>query len=71
MFHTSKYHVDCDVCGTLTETKVEDIWLPRLGKKYLLQKAAIEVCPNCGERYIPAKTVEEFDKLAKENLVPA
>ena len=71
MFHISKYHVDCDICGTLTETKVEDIWLPRLGKKYLLQKATIEVCPNCGERYIPAKTAEEFDKLVKENLVPA
>ena len=70
MFHTSK-HIDCDICGTMTETKIQDITLPRLGKTYLLQDAILEVCPNCGERYIPGKTVEQFKKLVKESLVSA
>ncbi len=64
-------HIDCDECGTMTETKVTTRKIPRLGKMYEITFEG-EVCPNCDNAYIPGKFAQEFEKsLKKQDLVAA
>lgn len=51
------YHIDCDVCGTRTETKKRTIDYPYKGADYRFENMEVEVCPRCGFDYYPAPTV--------------
>jgi hypothetical protein len=58
-------HINCDECGTLTETKFVSKKIFRRGKYYNFESNA-EVCPNCDNKYFDMHTTLEFEKSIKE-----
>ncbi len=65
------FHVDCDVCGTRTEARVQTIDYPYKGITYRFENMATEVCPRCGFGYYPAPTVLAIEKqLAEQTTKP-
>lgn len=64
-------HIDCDICGTLTETKLNEIKVFRYGKVFQVADAVTETCPNCGEIYVPAETFKKAEKQIDAKLVVA
>ena len=59
-------HIDCDVCGTLTETKETDVKVPRFGKVFNFKVKDAEVCPNCSETYLSGKTTKNISRQLKK-----
>ncbi len=53
----------CEFCGNRTTVKKvkKQHWLH--GKLYLVENVKAEVCPECGERYFHATTIDEIDRL--------
>lgn len=53
----------CEFCnGQTVKKKVKkQHWLH--GKLYIVENVEAEVCPECGERYFHAKTLDEIDHL--------
>ena len=53
----------CDFCDG--ETKLERVkkqhWLR--GRLYLIENVEAEVCPECGQRYFHATTLDAIDRL--------
>ena len=71
MSHISN-HIHCDKCWTLTETKLNEIRLFRYGRFFQIADAVTEMCPNCGELYIPKSTLKNAEKqIEKELLITA
>ena len=70
MSHTTK-HIDCDNCGTLTETKLNKIRVFRYGKVFQIADAVTEMCPNCGEIYVPASTLDKAEEQIDRKLLVA
>lgn len=65
-------HIHCDECWTLTETKPNNIRIFRYGKVFEVADAVTEMCPNCGEIYVPASTFDKAEKqIDKEILIAA
>lgn len=65
------FHITCDVCGTQTETRVENFDYPYKGSLYEIKNVELEVCPKCGNAYFPgALAVAVEDKLAKQTRAP-
>ncbi len=54
---TKPLHVDCDVCGTITETQLQTIEYPHNGRRYRFEAVEMEVCPRCGFSYYSAHTL--------------
>jgi YgiT-type zinc finger domain-containing protein len=52
----------CEFCGGKTRKKrvTRQHWLQ--GKLYIVENVEAEVCPECGERYFHAKTLDEIDR---------
>jgi hypothetical protein len=70
MKNTSK-HIHCDNCNNLTETKISDVEIVRLGQTHTLKNIVIEICPNCFEKYIAGKDAKKFENQFKNNLIAA
>ena len=53
----------CEFCnGQTAKKKVKkQHWLN--GRLYIIENVYAEVCPECGERYFHAKTLDEIDRL--------
>ncbi|MEW5804508.1 MAG: YgiT-type zinc finger protein [bacterium] len=53
----------CELCGGQTVKKrvKKQHWLH--GKLYIVENVEAEVCPECGERYFHAKTLDEIDRF--------
>ena len=53
----------CEFCrGQTVKKKVKrQHWLH--GRLYIVENVEAEVCPECGERYFHAKTLDELDRL--------
>lgn len=53
----------CEFCGGKTVTKkvTRQHWLH--DKLYIIENVEAEVCPECGERYFHATTLDEIDRL--------
>lgn len=51
----------CEFCGNQTITKkvTKQHWLNR--KLYIVENVEAEVCPECGERYFHASTLDKID----------
>jgi YgiT-type zinc finger domain-containing protein len=64
-------HIHCDNCNTLTETKVSDVEIVRLGQTHIVKNLKIEICPNCSEKYIDGKDAKKFENQFRENLIAA
>ena len=64
----------CEFCGGQTTKRYvrKQHWLHK--KLYLVENVEAEVCPECGERYFHARTLDAIDRLlegkheVKENL---
>ena len=52
----------CEFCGGKTKSKKvkRQHWLR--GKLYIVENVKAEVCPDCGERYFHATTLDEIDR---------
>jgi YgiT-type zinc finger domain-containing protein len=52
----------CEFCGGKTRKKrvTRQHWLQ--GKLYIVENVEAEVCPECGERYFHAKTLDAIDQ---------
>lgn len=60
----------CEFCGGETRPKrvKRQHWLH--GKLYIVENMEAEVCPECGERYYHAKTLDAVDEfLSKQHAV--
>jgi len=60
----------CEFCeGQTVKKKVKKHhWLH--GRLYIIENVEAEVCPECGERYFHATTLDEIDRiLASEHAV--
>jgi len=60
----------CEFCDGITVKKIvkKHHWLN--GKLYIVENVEAEVCPECGEKYFHAKTLDNIDKmLSKEHEV--
>ena len=68
MNHTSK-HIHCDNCWTLTETKLNDIELFCYGRNFQFSQVVTEMCPACGEIYVPSATLDECQQLIEKEIV--
>lgn len=55
----------CEFCGGLTIKKKvsRQHWLNE--KLYIIENVEAEVCPECGERYFHARTLDEIDRMLK------
>ncbi len=53
----------CEFCGGQTVKKrvKRQHWLH--GKLYIVENVESEVCPECGERYFHATTLDEIDRV--------
>jgi len=53
----------CEFCGSRTATKKvkRQHWLK--GRLYIIENVEAEVCPECGERYFHATTLDAIDQL--------
>jgi YgiT-type zinc finger domain-containing protein len=53
----------CEFCGGQTARKKvkRQHWLN--GKLYIVENVEAEVCPDCGERYFHATTLDKIDRL--------
>lgn len=53
----------CEFCGGQTARKKvkRQHWLN--GKLYIVENVEAEVCPECGERYFHATTLDKIDRL--------
>ncbi len=56
----------CEFCENNTiKTRVRrQHWLN--GKLYIVENVEAEVCPECGERYFHAKTLDAIDSMLKK-----
>ena len=70
MSHATK-HIHCDNCGTLTETKLNDIELFCYGTTWKFSQVVTEMCPACGEIYLPSATLDKCEKKIERELVAA
>ena len=59
-------HIHCDNCGNMTETREKDINIPRFGKTFNFRIKDAEVCPNCSETYITAKSAKKINRHFKK-----
>jgi YgiT-type zinc finger domain-containing protein len=57
-------HLDCDECGTMTETRTETVNYPRRGFTVTLDNVEVEVCPRCGARYFNASSIDDMNRRA-------
>jgi len=57
----------CEFCEAETVSKKvrKQHWLG--GKLYIVENVEAEVCPECGERYFHATTLDRIDKLISED----
>lgn len=62
-------HIDCDNCGTLTETKIRKIELTRYGQVFTVD-AETETCPQCDNFYLHRKAVDEAEKKIDLIIAP-
>ena len=55
----------CEFCGAQTVKKkvTRQHWLG--DKLYIIENVEAEVCPECGERYFHARTLDEIDRMLK------
>ncbi|MGA2060479.1 MAG: YgiT-type zinc finger protein [Thermoguttaceae bacterium] len=53
----------CEFCNSDTNRKIvrKQHWLQ--GKLYIVENVEAEVCPECGERYYHATTLDKIDQL--------
>jgi len=53
----------CEFCNgqTVKEKVKRQHWLH--GKLYIVENVEAEVCPECGERYFHATTLDEIDRV--------
>ena len=53
----------CEFCNSETNQKMvrKQHWLQ--GKLYIVENVEAEVCPECGERYYHATTLDKIDQL--------
>jgi YgiT-type zinc finger domain-containing protein len=53
----------CEFCSsdTITKTVRKQHWFK--GKLYLVENVEAEVCPECGERYFHAATLDALDRM--------
>ncbi len=53
----------CEFCNSDTNPKIvrKQHWLQ--GKLYIVENVEAEVCPECGERYYHATTLDKIDQL--------
>lgn len=64
MSHTSN-HIHCDLCGTLTETKIRKINRRWAGQVFEIP-AETETCPKCDNYYLHRKAIDKVDELLDE-----
>jgi YgiT-type zinc finger domain-containing protein len=57
----------CEFCNSETVHKLvkKQHWLQ--GKLYIIENVDAEVCPECGERYFHATTLDKIDKMIAED----
>jgi YgiT-type zinc finger domain-containing protein len=57
----------CEYCGAQTIHKKvrKQHWLK--GKLYIVENVDAEVCPECGERYFHATTLDKIDNMIAED----
>ena len=55
--------MQCAFCGTETASKSvrKQHWFE--GKLYIIENVEAEVCPECGERYFHATTLDAIDQM--------
>jgi YgiT-type zinc finger domain-containing protein len=53
----------CEFCNSDTNRKIvrKQHWLQ--GRLYIVENVEAEVCPECGERYYHATTLDKIDQL--------
>ena len=53
----------CEFCnaGTVTKSVRKQHWFR--GRLYIVENAKAEVCPECGERYFHARTLDSVDRM--------
>ena len=62
-------HLNCEFCGTLTETKIVELKATRDGREFVSQIEA-EVCPNCKEEYYEGESLLQFEEMIEKSLAP-
>jgi YgiT-type zinc finger domain-containing protein len=55
-------HIECEFCDGTTETRMIDYEMPFKGTKHKFIGIEAEVCPKCGEIYIPGDKVLEMQR---------
>ncbi len=53
----------CDNCGGKTKTRRVTKHHLRKKRLFIVENVVAEVCPDCGERYFHATTLDAIDKL--------
>lgn len=57
----------CEICGSITVRKLvkKQHWFQ--GKLYIIENVEAEVCPECGERYFHAVTLDKLDRMIAQD----
>lgn len=55
----------CDFCGGRTKSRRVTKQHRLDGSLYIVENVEAEVCPECGERYFHAKTLDAIDSMLR------
>jgi YgiT-type zinc finger domain-containing protein len=53
----------CDICSGMLEAHLTDFEFIRGGQRVVVEDVQADVCLQCGEKYIDAKTMRQIEQI--------